>query len=58
MATRNLEDPFLFFRGGDAAFDQADVVGRRELAAAGFEEVGDLHRADQLQQFLLQIEDA
>ena len=50
-------DAVLFLRRGDAAFDQADVVGRRQLAAAGFQEIGDLDGPHQVEQLVFQVQE-
>ena len=50
-------DALLFVGRGDAPFDQADVVRRRQLAAAGFEKIGDLDGPHQVQQLVFQVEE-
>ena len=62
MATRNLQSRRTWrMRCSSSAvetlpFDQADVVGRRQHAAARLQEVRDLHRPDDVQQLVLQIQ--
>ena len=56
QSRRTLLDAVLFFGRGDAPFHQADVVGRRQFAAAGFEEIGDLDGPHQIQQLVLQVQ--
>ncbi len=49
-------DPFGFVGRGDRAFDDADVVRAGFDGPGGFQEIGNVHRRGQVEQFIFQVE--